>query len=426
MKVIRLYFKSFITRLSLGIGLLMYVCYAYMESNWTNKYLIGVCLFVGFAMPHYTKFSNYAEQIMAKKTGKVFMGKLGGFFPQAIFNIVVVYILTYAEVIHVENLDIVGGRIIAALLTTCASQGMQYLAGELSNRDIGNIYLNTALALCSSIVISALAALGIKWIQVIFVISGIIFGIIGLVFGLYTDIKAMIAPKGGIGIFCGTFNPVHKSHIAILKKFIEERELEKVYIHSTIVPKLHAKFLKDGIIKIQKMENGMRVYERTEKSDININYFITGNKFYEAKNRYIMLKETIKEIGLQDKVEVLYLPDIYEKEGFYGIIKEIKNRNKGKKIHGIHGSDGGGMMVRAIYDASFGIWPYPVIRKDDISATKIREGAKGMTLKSVDILMDKLKDTNKDNTMFNLNGEVYTVSNGIIYSENELPVKVMG
>ena len=303
---------------------------------------------------------------------------------------------------------------------------MQYLAGELSNRDIGNIYLNTALALCSSIVISALAALGIKWIQVIFVISGIIFGIIGLVFGLYTDIKAMIAPKGGIGIFCGTFNPVHKSHIAILKKFIEERELEKVYIHSTIVPKLHAKFLKDGIIKIQKMENGMRVYERTEKSDININYFITGNKFYEAKNRYIMLKETIKEIGLQDKVEVLYLPDIYEKEGFYGIIKEIKNRNKGKKIHGIHGSDGGGMMVRAIYDASFGIWPYPVIRKDDISATKIREGAKGMTLKSVDILMDKLKDTNKDNTMFNLNGEVYTVSNGIIYSENELPVKVMG
>ena len=32
----------------------------------------------------------------------------------------------------------------------------------------------------------------------------------------------------------------------------------------------------------------------------------------------------------------------------------------------------------------------------------------------------------KYNTIFNLNGEVYTVSNGIIYSENELPVKVMG
>ncbi|MGG7177119.1 hypothetical protein ACQPU1_05995 [Clostridium paraputrificum] len=424
MKKVIMYFKSFITQLSLFIGVLMYICYAYMESNWGNSYLIAVCLFVGFAMPHYTKFSNYAEQKMAKITGKIFMGKIGRFVPQAIFNITVVYILTYAEVIHVENLNVVGGRVIAALLTTFASQGMQYVASELSNREKGNIYFNTALALCLSIVISALAALGIKWVQVLFVVCGIIFGTIGVLYGLYTDIKVSIAPKGGVGIFCGTFNPIHKSHIAILKKFIEDRELEKVYLHSTVVPKLHAKFLRDGIIRIKKMEDGMRVYERTEKADVNINYFITGNKFYEAKNRYIMLKESIREVGLEDKVEVLFLPDIYEKDGFYGVIDNIKKRNKGKKIHAMHGSDGGGMMVRGIYDASFGMWPYPVIRRDNVSATKIREGAKGMTLKSVDILMDKLKDSCKDNTMFNLNGNEYEVVNGIIYELDKSSEKV--
>ena len=96
----------------------------------------------------------------------------------------------------------------------------------------------------------------------------------------------------------------------------------------------------------------MRIYKKTNKADIHVNYFPTGNRFYEALTRKKLIELALKEAGLSDKVEVLYLPDIYEHTGFYGIIKYIKKMNPGECIHGVHGSDLGGMWIRRIYDES--------------------------------------------------------------------------
>jgi hypothetical protein len=68
---------------------------------------------------------------------------------------------------------------------------------------------------------------------------GVILGLIGVFFSLLTDIWGLIPSKGGIGLFLGTFNPVHKTHIAILKTFIAKRQLDKVYLHLTVIPKMH-------------------------------------------------------------------------------------------------------------------------------------------------------------------------------------------
>ncbi len=105
----------------------------------------------------------------------------------------------------------------------------------------------------------------------------------------------------------------------------------------------------------------------------------TGNKFYEVADRVGMLKAAIKEANLESKIEVWCMEETYNQSGFYGIVNKVKQLYPGKKIHGMHGSDVGGMLVRAIYDESLNIIPYAVRRTDNVSATAIRKGAIGMT-----------------------------------------------
>jgi hypothetical protein len=113
---------------------------------------------------------------------------------------------------------------------------------------------------------------------------------------------------------------------------------------------LHQALLDEGIIRISKIQDGMRIYEKTEKADHHINYFPTGNVFFEVENKLAMLRAVVYDSNLQHKVEILYLPEIYSKKGFYGVISHIRKLHKGKRIHGLHGSDYGGMLVRNIYD----------------------------------------------------------------------------
>jgi len=62
-----------------------------------------------------------------------------------------------------------------------------------------------------------------------------------------------------VGIFFGTFNPFHKTHLKILKEFIEKRQLEKVYIHSTVILKLHTNSLEGEIVIGYRETNNRRV-----------------------------------------------------------------------------------------------------------------------------------------------------------------------
>jgi hypothetical protein len=93
-------------------------------------------------------------------------------------------------------------------------------------------------------------------------------------------------------------------------------------------------------------------------------------------------------------VEVLSLPNEYASGGFYAVLAEIKALAQGQPIHGIHGSDLGGMWVRGIYDEAGWIYPYPVVRRDKVSATAIRNGATGLTTQTVQQMIEALGDGN--------------------------------
>jgi hypothetical protein len=267
------------------------------------------------------------------------------------------------------------------LLLIAASNGLHAIAISLAYRGrgerIGNILLSfslsawlTAIALVSPYGIYAAALAVIAF--AVHIVSGIL-----------SDLRAYFYPETGIGVFFGTFNPVHNTHLRIMKDALENRGLHKIYLHPTTVPKLHRTALESGEIAMT-YQAGMRVYKKTPLADPSKNYFPTGNKFYEYEVRKELLKASIRDAGLENKVEVLDLPHIYDHAGFFGLLRHIKQQNRGMPVHGLHGSDTGGIWVRHIFDASGWIYPCPIIRSDNISATAIREGAVGYTSATVE------------------------------------------
>ena len=103
------------------------------------------------------------------------------------------------------------------------------------------------------------------------------------------------------------------------------------------------------------------------------------------------MRVAIQEAGLADQVEVLSLPKAYTRGGFYAVLDHVKALANGGPIHGIHGSDLGGMWVRGIYDESGWLYPYPVVRRDQVSATAIRNGATGLTTSTVQRMIEALR-----------------------------------
>ena len=89
----------------------------------------------------------------------------------------------------------------------------------------------------------------------------------------------MAAPKGGVGLYFGTFNPIHNSHLAIIQRAMQERRLDKIIIHPVLIPRLHAEAFRKGEIRVGRLKDGFQIYETTDKADSNVDYFPTGRIF---------------------------------------------------------------------------------------------------------------------------------------------------
>lgn len=397
-------------------GVLMYFAYAFPNQDWLNPGLV-ITLFVGIFLPYYSRISNKIDEWLCFKTAFVTPGRLGRFLAQWLFNLGVFYVFLRSDVIALADADTLGGLWGISLLTTAASQGIQYVAITLANREIGNVNRNVAWGLASNIVVTAVAAVGVGWMRPVFILSGLLFGGLVIGIGILSDIRSVRPRTGGVGIFFGTFNPFHNTHLAIVKQALSERKLDKIIIHSTIIPKLHADALSKGEITIAERHNGMRVYGRTEKADVHVNYFPTGNRFYEFETRKRMMQWAVKEEGLADQVEVLSFPDTYLNSGFYGVIRKIREQNPGKRLHGIHGSDLGGMWIRRIYDEAGWLYPYSVRRVDQVSATAIRNGKQGTAPR---VIEDILRSFRESETTVRVGERTFRIHDGLLEERAEV------
>jgi nicotinic acid mononucleotide adenylyltransferase len=295
------------------------------------------------------------------------------------FNLAVIWLCFVGGAFNLAGIASVGGWAGAALLTTLASQGTQYLGGYLVARGIGDANRNTIVSIVFNMTLAGLGTAGIPGAREAFLVLGFALGALFFGIGLLSDLRSVMAPKGGVGLFLGTFNPFHNSHLMILRRAIEERQLDHIIIHPTLIPRLHADAFRKGELRVGRLEDGFQIYEKTEKADVAVDYFPTGNIFLPPETRKALIELAVAEAGLAGKVEVIALRETYDKRGFQGVIAEIKRLHPGVRLHTLHGTDFGGMYVRQICDECGWIYPWRIMRRDKISATAIRKGAKGMT-----------------------------------------------
>ena len=313
-----------------------------------------MAIFFAIFMPTYTRISNKAELWADNHFGFVTAGRLGRFVPQFAFNLVAFAVMLGGGGMSRTGVATVGGIAGAALITSLASQGLQYLGGYLFARGIGDLNRNVLLGLCVNTVLTALGTAGLPYGREAFLLLGFGLGGFLLLVGILSDLRSIFAPKGGIAMYFGTFNPFHNTHLAILKRAMAERRLDKIIIHPTLIPRFYAEAFRKGQIRAGRLQDGFQVYERT------------------------------------GKVEVIFLRETYKSRGFPGVIAEIRKRHPGVRLHTLHGTDFGGMMVRSICDDCGWIYPWRILRRDNISATAIRNGAKGMTPAVVTDMLDQI------------------------------------
>ena len=192
-----------------------------------------------------------------------------------------------------------GGIAGAALVTTLASQGAQYLGIYLYAARRRRRQPQRAGRRCSiNIVLAALGTAGIPGAREAFLVVGLrvsarcFFGV-----GLLSDLRSIFAPKGGIGMFFGTFNPFHNTHLAIMRRAMEERGLDKIIIHPTLIPRLHVEAFRKGEIRVGRLEDGFQIYEKTDKADVNVDYFPTGNMFLPPETRKALIELARRRSG---------------------------------------------------------------------------------------------------------------------------------
>jgi hypothetical protein len=386
----RRYVRSPSTRLAAFSAALSYVCYAYAHGSWSNLALIGVSVFTGAFLPTYAKLSNKAELWANNRFGFVTAGRLGRFLPQYAFNLAVFAIFFFGGALNRVGIASVGGYATAALVTTLASQGLQYLAVFLVARGVGDLNRNVLIGVSFNLILTAFGTAGVPFAREAFLVMGFGFGVAFFGWGITSDLRSVLAPKGGIGLFFGTFNPFHNTHLTIVKRAIEERALDKIIVHPTLIPRLHADAFRKGEIRVARLEQGFQIYERTEKADVNVDYFPSGRQFLPPETRRVLIELAVAEAGMDDKVEVTFYREIYDTKGFQGVIAEVKRRHPRVRLHGLHGTDHGGMTVRNIYDECGWIYPWRMLRRDKVSATAIRRGAKGMTSAVVTDVLEQL------------------------------------
>jgi hypothetical protein len=393
-----------------------YALYGALRGAWTNGHVLATAALLGALLIPMVRLSEALERAVHRRTASVFLGLAARYAVEWVYTFTGFGVLRAGGLFDPAEVTALGGSFalfVSAVVLT--STGAKRIALALANRGIGNRIVNLCVAIGANTSWAILVTLGILRAPPAVWLPCAALGYVGMAYAAQTDLMARWAPRGGVGIFFGTFNPVHRAHLELIEAFRRERGLAKVYVHPTLVPPSHRKLLAMGHIEIQAFERGMRIYRKTARADAFIDYFPTGDRFYEADNRLAMLRAGVADLAMDDAITVARFDDAYDARGFHGVVARIRAMHPGQAIHGMHGSDVGGMMVRAIYDECPLVWPFAIVRTDAVSSTKIRAGATSLTTPSVRAILRFLADgERRDGDLLRLRDRVYEYRGGTL------------
>ncbi|MDQ5821262.1 MAG: hypothetical protein M3540_07480 [Actinomycetota bacterium] len=400
-----------------GVALALYGPLAASTGGWLDPAVLVLAAVTFGLSARWARFVNRTEERILLRRPFVTLGRIGRFLVHLPVVASTIAIVDAAWPVTAGDLRSIGGPVGAILLILAAGQGWQVLGIRLANRGIGYKHRNVLVALGATAALVGSSMRSNTPSTVLFVVLaslGLCLAAADLVLGLLSDVRSLTGPKGDIGIFFGTFNPFHRTHIEMIERALRTRGLDRVLVHPTVIPRLHAQALARHEIEIVGYEAGMRVYGRTLKADANVDYFPTGSRFYDHRTRVLLIELSLRDARLEDRVEVLSWGDVYAERGFYGVVSEIKRRYPGRRLHGLHGSDAGGMWNRAIYDESGWIYPIAERRVDDVSGTAIRAGAVGMMTPTAEAVVDELR---RGSAAFSVGGQAFAVTEGVVRAE---------
>ena len=56
------------------------------------------------------------------------------------------------------------------------------------------------------------------------------------------------------------------------------------------IPRLHVDAFRKGELRVARLENGFQIYEKTDKADVNVDYFPTGRQFLPPETRKVLIE----------------------------------------------------------------------------------------------------------------------------------------
>lgn len=372
---IRNYFRYAVNRIAFMASMTLYFSLSLLVNNFVNLSVILCSLLCALVIPVFSIYVNYAEEKLQIKTAFLSIGRLGRVLLLAVFASVLFALLSQAEVIEINKYQSFGGFWGLVFFSAFSQYALQYISLSLFARNVGRKTKNLIFAVSINVLFIVLSLIDHSiWLKLPLLFSAFVFGGGVLFVGLFSDLRSLFYPQHGVGVFFGSFNPIHRVHMDVLKEFIAERNLSRVYIQCSSFNKFHLRALLRGEITLDKREKGIKLYKKTKLSDDFISYFPKGNRFFDYQLKRKLIEEAVKEAGLDHVVTVLDLKDTYETYGYYGVLKNIKRRHLKTPIHILHGSDINGMYIREVSDECGFFYPKAVRRRVGVSSRKIRMG----------------------------------------------------
>lgn len=166
---------------SLATGTLVYFAYGIGTSRWDSVWLVFTSIFVTFSAPPYSVFINRVDARLCAAFRLAVPGKLGRLAVHTAYNLILFFLLVRGELILLGDIREIGGTPGAALFTSLAAQGAQYMAIMIADKGYGDRSWNILLCGMVTTCITALAMLGHPAIQSAFVKASLLFG--AVIFG---------------------------------------------------------------------------------------------------------------------------------------------------------------------------------------------------------------------------------------------------